>query len=77
MEDNDIADQNVANGSENVDGNGCCTATADSSDKLDCSAEVLEEAKPDEAEVADELRPPKRTKPSIETCPLPPNDGKS
>ncbi|KAL8543190.1 hypothetical protein ACS0TY_003916 [Phlomoides rotata] len=71
---NDIADQIVANDSENVNGNGCCTATADSSNNLDCYAQVLEEAKPDEADVADEVRPPKRTKPSVETCPVPPTD---
>lgn len=76
MGDNDNDGQNAANGSEDVDGNGCCRATADSSNELDCSVEVLEEDKPDEADVADELRPPKKTKCSIdETCPVPLNDG--
>ncbi|KAI3446213.1 hypothetical protein Pfo_002878 [Paulownia fortunei] len=75
MGDNDNDGQIVANGSGDVDGNDCCRATADASNKIDCSAEVLEEGKPDEADVADELRPPKKTKCSIdETCSAPLDD---
>ncbi|KAK6136656.1 hypothetical protein DH2020_029600 [Rehmannia glutinosa] len=76
MGDNDNDGQIVANGSGDVDGNSCCKAPVDSSNKLDGVAEVLEEDKPDEADVGDELRPPKKTKCSVdETCSAPLNDG--
>ncbi|KAK4437682.1 hypothetical protein Salat_0102200 [Sesamum alatum] len=58
--------QIVNNDSGDVDGNGCCRATGDSSNGLDCAAEVLEEDKPDETDAVDELRPPKKTKCSID-----------
>lgn len=64
------------NGSGDADGNGCCRAIADSSNGLNCSAEVLEEDKPDEADVAHELRPPKKPKcSSDEPCSVQLDDG--
>lgn len=75
--DNDNDGLIIVNGAEDVDGNGCCRATADDSNELDCSAEVMEEDKPDDADGADELRPPKKTKCSIdETCSVPLEHGK-
>ncbi|XP_011088544.1 tRNA-dihydrouridine(47) synthase [NAD(P)(+)]-like isoform X2 [Sesamum indicum] len=76
MVENENDDKIVSNDSGDVDGNGCCRATGDSSNDLDCAAEVLEEGKPDEADTTDELRPPKKTKSSIdETCSVLVNDG--
>ncbi|KAG8368148.1 hypothetical protein BUALT_Bualt15G0014900 [Buddleja alternifolia] len=64
------------NGSGDADGNGCCRAISDSSNGLNCSAEVLEEDKPDEADVAHELRPPKKPKcSSDEPCSVQLDDG--
>ncbi|KAK4401441.1 tRNA-dihydrouridine(47) synthase [NAD(P)(+)]-like [Sesamum angolense] len=68
--------QIVKNDSGDVDGNSCCRATGDSSNGVDCAAEVLEEDKPDEADAPDELRPPKKTKCSTDdTCSVLVNDG--
>ncbi|KAL0356621.1 UNVERIFIED_CONTAM: tRNA-dihydrouridine(47) synthase [NAD(P)(+)]-like [Sesamum calycinum] len=67
--------QIVKNDSGDVDGNSCCRATGDSSNGVDCAAEVLEEDKPDEADATDELRPPKKTKCSTDdTCSVLVND---
>ncbi|PIM99835.1 tRNA-dihydrouridine synthase [Handroanthus impetiginosus] len=74
IEGNNDDDQIVVNGSGAVDGNGCCGATADSSNGVDCSTEFLEEDKLGEADVADELRPPKKTKCSIDETSLMPLD---
>ncbi|KAL0334628.1 UNVERIFIED_CONTAM: tRNA-dihydrouridine(47) synthase [NAD(P)(+)]-like [Sesamum radiatum] len=68
--------QIVKNDSGDIDGNSCCRATGDSSNGVDCAAEVLEEDKPDEADATDELRPPKKTKCSTDdTCSVLVNDG--
>lgn len=61
----DDESENVANGS-NVDGNGCCGA----------DSEVLEGNDVDKSDVADDVRPPKKTKCSTdETCDAPINGG--
>ncbi|KAL8060248.1 hypothetical protein ABFX02_02G012200 [Erythranthe guttata] len=76
MGDNDSDGQVVINGNGDVDGKGCCRENPDSVNEVDCTAEVLEEDKPYEADVAEELRPPKKTKSSIdETCSEPLIDG--
>ncbi|KAL6517390.1 hypothetical protein OROMI_033091 [Orobanche minor] len=70
MRDNDLHGKIAANGSGELDGN-CCKAPADPSNKLD----NLEEDKPDEADVADEVRPPKKIKCSTDkTCSAPPSN---
>ncbi|XP_057788581.1 LOW QUALITY PROTEIN: tRNA-dihydrouridine(47) synthase [NAD(P)(+)]-like [Salvia miltiorrhiza] len=61
---NDNDGKNVTN-DEKVEGNGCC---------MEDSAEVLEEDIADKADVADEVRPPKKTKCSTdEACDAPLN----
>lgn len=63
---NDDDSETVTNGS-NADGNGCCGAD---------SAEVLEEDGVDKSDVADEFRPPKKSKCSTdETCDAPLSGG--
>lgn len=69
--DSDNEGENATNGSEDVDGNGCCGAD---SVTLGSSAEVVEEDKVDK--VDDDLRPPKKTKCTTdETCALSLNGG--
>ncbi|KAL0422864.1 UNVERIFIED_CONTAM: tRNA-dihydrouridine(47) synthase [NAD(P)(+)]-like [Sesamum latifolium] len=75
MVENENDGQIADNDAGDVDGNGCCGATGDSGNDLDCAAEVLEEDKPGEADATDEHRPPKKTKCSIdETCSVLVND---
>ncbi|KAL3621350.1 hypothetical protein CASFOL_036262 [Castilleja foliolosa] len=67
MLDNENDGQIAGNGSGDTDGN-CCKTPADLSNKLD----TLEEDKPVKADVADEPRPPKKTKCSTDgSCSAP------
>lgn len=62
---NEKDDQIVANGAGIVDGNGCCNLASEAKNEVECSYEALEDLKPDEESVADELRPLKRAKSSV------------
>ncbi|KAL2490609.1 tRNA-dihydrouridine(47) synthase [NAD(P)(+)]-like [Abeliophyllum distichum] len=64
--DSEKDDQIVAKGAGVVDGIGCCNSAADANNEVERSFEALEDDKPDEASVADELRPLKRAKSSVD-----------
>lgn len=62
---NEKDNQIVANGAGVVDGDGSCNSASEATNEVECSYEALEDHKPDEESVADELRPLKKAKSSV------------